>query len=65
MKIETIISYRFFKTTEEFEKWQEEKERKIITVQPLPYKLDIEEGDKKAKADITVGVNVTFWKSID
>jgi hypothetical protein len=69
-----VVSYVSFTTAEDFENWQKESQRKIITVQPLITSLqgqfaeNTQENSSEVSNDIAaslqVSVFVTYFKPI-
>lgn len=67
-----VISYKLFKSAEEFEFWQYEREEsKIVSIQPIISEGNFnfyetkDQKDAKLDGEMKISVFVTFWKEYD
>lgn len=61
-----VLSYKFFKNAEEFENWQVEEDRKIVSVMPSPNGMTATDvSDSSFSADVSVGAIVVYAKTVE
>ena len=57
-----IIAFKAFKTTEEFEEWQEDHEIQIISATPIVNDMSADITEHSANADMRFGIFVQYVK---
>ena len=57
-----IIAFKSFKTTEEFEEWQLEGEKQIISASPIINDVGMDITERTANADMRFGIFVQYVK---
>lgn len=61
-----VFKYKFFKTNDEFIKWQCEGERKITQIQPMPLSMDgCSSGDfSESNFNLSFGVFIVYIEDL-
>ena len=57
-----IIAFKSFKTTEEFEEWQDSREVQIISATPIVNDMSADITEHSANADMRFGIFVQYIK---
>jgi len=57
-----VLSYKCFKNADEFEKWQTEEDRRIVSVMPSPSGMTATSDDS---LDVNVGAIVIYAKQVE
>lgn len=67
--MKTILKYKYFRSSEEFEKWQEDNTITMCQIMPVSFGIKGNEEDintlfRKSEFNYEVGIMVTYYEGI-